>query len=437
MIATPFMPRFSTIFIVSSLLLLAMTLSWHIPLMLWDHIDLVPMYRAWDQGNLAGSEFWRIHDGSHLHTAAYAVLLLTTWLSGGQPWLDCVVSWALLTVQALLILRMAVRDLNQLNLARGWWVAFLFLALYPGNLVNLQWGWQVAVFISLLGAVMPIYFLTAQRWNPFGSLAGLALAVVGVLGFTTTLAVFPIAVLLIALRQELSWRQRLMHALPWLLVFIALAGWLEHARVGGSIALPGIDVLAAYFLNYLGGGVLRFAGKVAPWWAAIALISGVLAIAKARNLPALRPWLALMLFGMGSAALTAIGRAGAFGSDHAFVLRYVSFSSLFWIGWLGAMLLAFHEAPRWRSNWRILVLVTLSFAVLNGAHMVKKAAVIADRSREFAKHIRTHYPSLDPAVLDKAYEGRAPYARERLGVLRDYGFAPFPKVIEPEAEAPR
>ena len=63
-------------------LLLAATLQWHLPLMLWDHIDLVPIYDAWRRGDLAASQFWRIHDGSHFHSAAYAVLLATTWLSG-------------------------------------------------------------------------------------------------------------------------------------------------------------------------------------------------------------------------------------------------------------------------------------------------------------------------------------------------------------------
>nr|WP_180529220.1 hypothetical protein [Staphylococcus haemolyticus] len=50
---------------------------------------------------------------------------------------------------------------------------------------------------------------------------------------------------------------------------------------------------------------------------------------------ALRPWLALMLFGIGCALLTALGRAGEYGPDHAFVTRYVSFSSLFRFGRTG------------------------------------------------------------------------------------------------------
>ena len=77
-------------------LMLLATWCVHLPMMLWDHIDLVPMYEAWRSGALGSSAFWQVHDGSHLHVAAYAVLLATTWASGGQPWLDCLASVALL-----------------------------------------------------------------------------------------------------------------------------------------------------------------------------------------------------------------------------------------------------------------------------------------------------------------------------------------------------
>src|SRR3982750_1724891 len=83
------------LFIFLSAYLLVLTMVWHVPMMLWDHLDLAPIYKAWNEGDLARSGFWNIH-GGHLHTAAYAVLLVTTRLSGGEPWLDCLTSWVLL-----------------------------------------------------------------------------------------------------------------------------------------------------------------------------------------------------------------------------------------------------------------------------------------------------------------------------------------------------
>ena len=87
--AIPMSPRFrlSALFSLLAAMLLVLTLAWHVPMMLWDHLDLVPIYAAWQSGALADSAFFAVH-GGHMHTAAYAVLLATTALSHGQTWLD-------------------------------------------------------------------------------------------------------------------------------------------------------------------------------------------------------------------------------------------------------------------------------------------------------------------------------------------------------------
>lgn len=405
--------------------LLAATLWLQLPLMLWDHIDLVPIYDAWRHGELAASQFWRIHDGSHFHSAAYAVLLATTWLSGGRPWLDCVAGWAFYALLAWTLWRIVATGWRDTPVGRGGWCAMLLLVAYPGQLANLQWGWQVAVFISLLGAVAPIHFLTLERPSHALNLAGVLLAATGVLGFSTTLAAFPVVLVLIGLRSEWPWPRRLAFALPWLLAGGGLVAWLLAER-GPPAPVADAAVLALYTLNYLGGGVLRFAEKLAPWWTLLALLTAVPAALRCRHRPRLRPWLALMAFALGCALLTALGRAGTFGAGHAFVTRYASFSLPFWIGWLGLMLLAWGDAGvAWRRWMRPLLVATVVFAAANGLHLGKKAWSTHQRAVGYAAQIRAQYPQLDDALLVQAYGERAAVARERLVLLRQWGFAPF------------
>lgn len=424
MIQHTFPFRSQAAFAASAALLLAGTLAWHLPLMLWDHIDLVPIYEAWRNGTLASSDLWRVHDGSHLHVAAYTVLLATTWLSDGRPWLDCVASWCLLAIEAWLLMRIVADRLG--NAVEGvWWYAFLLLALYPGHLVNLQWGWQIAVFIGLLGAVAPIFLMSSSLLGVRRNAASLLLAILGVLGFTTSLAVFPVAIVLIALRRDVRWSRRVAFALPWALACVALTWWLENGRVGTVAPTPDADKFALYVLNYLGAGVSRFADAMAPAMAAIALSTGALAVARSWG-PRQWPWLGLMLFALGCAVLTALGRAAEYGSDHAFATRYVSFSSLFWFGWLGAMLTTWQgDTVTWRWRVRPLLATVLVFALANGLHMIKQAIDVHVRVQSYAASIRDSYPELDDAVMKAAYGWRAPAARERLGVLRDLGYAPF------------
>lgn len=407
-----------------SLLLLAATLAWHLPMMLWDHIDLVPMYEAWQDGTLASSAFWQVHDGSHLHVAAYAVLLATTWASGGQPWLDSLASFALLLAQAAVLMGMAGRAPGG-AISAPWRLLLLCIALYPGHLANLQWGWQVAVFISTLGAVAAIALLTRPGLSLASNLLAVALASVGVLGFSTTLAVFPVALGLLALHPGLPRSQRLWLALPWLAAGAALVGWLWAGRASAGGGVPDLAMLALYVLNYLGGGVSRLATATAPLWTLVALVTASWAAAR-RWRPALLPWLALMLFGVGCALMTAMGRAGEYGADHAFVTRYVSFASLFWFGWVGLMLLAWGDVqPAWRRWVRPLLWLLLVFLLGNGVHLVKQARELHARAEGYAVHIRSRYPAVDPSVMDAAYGWRAGAAHGHLGALRARGFAPF------------
>lgn len=421
----PWPPKLMIIFLVASATMLAATLLLHVPLMLWDHIDLVPMYEAWRQGDLKISEFWRIHDGSHFHSAAYAVLLLTTWLSGGRPWLDCVVSWVVFAAMAWALIALARMGWRDQHPGRFWWGALLLLVFHPGHLANLQWGWQVAVFISLFGAVMPIYLASRARVTHPGNFTGVLMASMGVLGFTTTLAVFPVVVALLVARTDEPVARRASLVMPWVVAAAVLACWLTMAR-NAAFAAPGLDVLLLYVLNYLGSGVLRLASSLAPWWAAMALAVALPTAWKTRRDVRARPWLALMAFAVGCALLTAIGRAGPFGAEHAFVIRYVSFAILFWIGWLGLMVLAWQGSGKtWSHAIRPLLVLTAVFALANGIHMTKKAVVVRERAVSFAALIRQQYPNVDAAVMSQAYEGRAAVAQPRLGQLRERRFAPF------------
>lgn len=410
--------------------LLAATLSWHVPMMLWDHLDLVPMYDAWQQGDLWDSEIARVHDGSHLHLAAYLVLLGTTWLSGGQPWLDCLVNWSLLLVYAWLMVRLMARALPE---AAPAWLRLVMLALvlYPGHLANLQWGWQIAVFLCLLGIAVAVWMLSGRSVSWWVNLLAVAAAAVATLSFTTGLALVPMALLLLLMRPELSRAQLAWRALPWCLLgafFVWLLMPVSGADGGsGTTLAPGL--LALYALNFVGGGIARFATGAAPVLSLLAMASAGWFAWRLHHDPRRLGWVGLMVFAIGAGLLTAFGRAAVFGAEHAFVTRYVSFSSLFWIGWFGLLLLALPGLSRpWRRTMLALAGLFVACALFNAVHMVKKAAEVAARAERTAQTIRDQYPNVDEGVLGEIYFGRVEAARERLQRLHALGFAPFQPV---------
>ena len=402
--------------------LLWAALRWHVPMMLWDHLDLLPMLQAWRDGHLHARELFAVHDGSHLHAAAYVLLLITTELSNGQTWLDVLLSWSLLVAGAVVVMTMANRSLPA-GVPVWQWLLLTGLALYPGHLANLQWGWQVAVFVCLSASLSAIAILCATRltwwWNGVACVA----AVVAWLGFATALALVPVACVLILFRRELDWSERIAMSLPWLLLGVLAVLQMEHS---GSARPPlGVLALLHYSLNFIGAGATRFASGFAPWLAGLALVSALVTGYRLRQDARSAPWLGLLVFGVFAALLTAAGRAAAFGADHAFVQRYVSFSSLFWLGWCGLHVLAARQdvyVRRWIGPAVAFVAVLL---LANALHLVRKAATTGARAAETAAIIVATWPNVDDTVLRQIYFDRPELARARLRILRDYCFAPF------------
>jgi hypothetical protein len=229
--------------------------------------------------------------------------------------------------------------------------------------------------------------------------------------------------LLLAARRDLPWRRRCFLAVPWLLFAIPVA-WSELARARSADPLPGAAQLALYVLDYIGAGVARFATDIAPWLALAAIGTGIHAFARVRRDRMALCWAGFAGFALFAAVLTALGRAAPFGAEHAFVTRYVSFSSVFWLGWFGLMALA-HRAGAVRRWQSALVALVAVFAVANALHMVGKARKVGAASRETAAHIRETWPGVDDATLRAIYFEQPEVARERLQRLHDWSYAPF------------
>lgn len=401
--------------------LLLLTILWQVPMMLSNHLDLVPIYAAWNDGRLDPSTLLAIH-GGHLHALAYAVLLLTTRLSDGRPWLDCVASWLLLIVYAGVVMSFARESFLSGRGTRALSVLAVFLALYPGHLANLQWGWQVAVFLCLAGVAVAIRMLTLAELTWPRLVAALAAAIAALLSFATAAALIPTALALIALRGELPAKARIAFALPWLALGALFVLGIDAPATSAS-GLAHLGDVPGYTLNFIGAGIARFATDLAPWLALGGLVAATWAYAAARNRRESLAWLGLCLFAVFAGALVAVGRAAPFGESHAFVTRYVSFSSLFWLGCVGLM--GLRLADRGERTAQIGIALIAFLALANALHMVKKAYEVGTRSRAIASTIRATYPHVDRALLGEIYFDQPDVAMSRLDMLHALGFAPF------------
>jgi hypothetical protein len=374
-------------------------------------------------GHLDQTIFWKLQGTGHWHIATYALLLPSAWITHGDPWLDCVLSWIFLVAYAGILLYWRARTLPISEPAECA-IAFLiaFLALYPGNFFNLQMGWQLAVFQCLFGSVVAITALTAPRFGWRLNFMALAAAILGILSFAVSYALFAVAFASMSLRNEIKWRQRIAYLIPWLILALIVYHFGHSARaVLGHFRVWRI---VKYTLYYLGSGVARFAPPFAPWVAATALVSLWVILRAIRNQQKAMPWFLLLLFAMFGAALTAVGRGFLEPAQSgALVPRYVSFSVAFWIGWLGLLARARADGARWQmGRWAAVI---GSLAIVNATQLTQEARQLGQDSRGTAQMICGQWPNLEKSFLNSLIYSGADTARSYLQSLHDLNFAPF------------
>lgn len=413
-------------FAVAAVLMLVATLVWQLPMMLWDQLDLVPIYQLWQNGQLDASTMLTPYNGTHVLAVPYLSMLTTLSLGHGSTWLDGVTSWVMMVATAVIIIGVALRELP-VNAPRWPWLVLIFLALYPGHLANLQWGWQVQIFICLLGAVATIALLNAAAASTARMIAALTASVVAGLSFGASVVLLPIALLLIALRTDMTTRRKGAWSFSWLILgALATLPYLHGVEWEANARLVSVFELVHYTLNFIGSGIARFATDLAPWLALLAMVSALDAWLKLARDQRGSAWLGFLLLGLGTALITAVARVVPFGADHAFAQRYISFSILFWLGWYGLLLTALpHVKGLRRRIYSSLMGIFAMLLIANALHLIRKAAITHQRGVATADVIARTWPDVDDQVLRAIYFDQPDVARQRLLLLHQFGFAPF------------
>jgi hypothetical protein len=315
---------------------LAYVLRFTVDVPYYDEWRFVPLVESWQAGTLRWADVFAQHDGHRIPVARIAVLAsvhLTGWDVRAEVW----AGFAFLAATALLLLRLHWRASGPATspARRAFGALPLLLVVFSlRQWENLLGPWAVVLFG--VGFFAVVAFVLVER-EPRPQLAAAACAAaLASLTFTNGLLVWPVVAVQLALR---SWRRgagpaAARDAAPWLL------GWLAIAAAFCALYFAGFDRapvqgagepwhVAQRFLAAVGAslsvdpGVIT--GGFAPplfrrWGLAVPLVTGALVVALAvaalaaalrrRELPAAeRVAVALALFGLGSAAMLAVGRA--------------------------------------------------------------------------------------------------------------------------------
>ena len=434
---------------------LAVCLVFHYRAPFHDHWDLIPLYEALRSGELAFSDLFALH-GNHWHASAYMVLLGLSLFTGMAHGVESVASVAFAGLGFIALVRILSRSIALLGSANAVpWVmgmsAFFLFSLDQS--ANWLWGWQVAVFINIACALWMIERLSFGSITIGNTLLAAALCAVAIYAFGTGWTLIPIGLILLVFRGALvsgSGRAALLiwAGLTALLLWHFALSLNDTAAAYSTSALPNLmDVgtwigLVHYALNFVASPIVRFARDSSL--IAILIGAGVLvwsiwtlrAADKQRVWQVAAPFLAMAAFSFGSGLLTAIGRWEGFGVQHAFVSRYISFGTPFWVA---VFVLAFFAIAKTnhRSHKRAFAVLGLLFVLKLGniPSVVQKSVRISNEISAVTKQLAIAYPNVSPddyAVLHNPLQEIDP----RLAVLSEYEVSFFANPSDPDEYAP-
>ena len=400
-----------------------------------DEWALVPLFEKWRNHQLTFADLYHQHNEHRILISKLLFLAfaqLTHWNLRAEMFFS--VALCVLTSAGTYTLLRRTLGGSQRELLLTWAAANLLL-FSPVQAQNWMWGFQLHMFIPNLCFIATLVVLGADASWPkrfFGSVFLVALAT---FSFANALLLWPIVALVMLMRGESKLR-----IASWLLVFalviaLYLVGYhrvpAPHPVRGNWLDYP------RYFLVFIGGPVAR-QPRGAMLAAAVALtvfVSWFVHFVRKRGeaLGAAAPWLALGLFVIGSAALTARSRVD-WRASQALESRYSTVSLYLYLALIVFAVVSAREKPdhlwsgRAQRNRQIaLLVVTLVligigwFAGIKEMARLQRERLIGLAAVEFSRAVDTTYflrgylrmaPGFAPSPVETI--GIA----ERLGLLR-------------------
>ncbi len=355
--------------------------AYYIDIPFWDEWLLLPLLWQQAHGGVSLSALLTPHN-EHIPLVPRIALLALAQASGWNLWYECVAN--IVTGAAILAaLVLVVRRRSRPAVERHALYATLAVVTFSLNQwENWIWGWQLAVFLNAAALAWALVLLTASP-NAVRLLLASGCGLVATFSFGNGLLFWPATLPLVWAR----WRQRPAGLVYWCLV-AAAATWVYLSRLDLSV-LIGVERRALdagqmldVTLRTLGSALTGHldGSRLVAVVGAAGLLLAVVTSARHLRRPDWRAetlaWTALLLYGIGTALLVALGRT--IPPHEAIPPRYLTFINLFWIA-----VVVLSDRGRWRQVSMALIVAGAATATALQAreqYVQRKASLLSARS---------------------------------------------------------
>ncbi|MDB5026603.1 MAG: hypothetical protein JWO66_292 [Candidatus Eremiobacteraeota bacterium] len=400
--------------------LLAIVLKRGVEVPYWDEWEWVDLIYAAHNHTLTFDQMWLPHN-EHRILIPNLLMVGLDRIGGWGIVREQVVSLAVLALTQLFVWLIIRRTVRRDRAGICFFIATAVL-LGLSQYENLQWGFQMAWFICDLGLVGAVWALTKPHRTPRDVFVAILFALLASLSSSQGLLVWVAGLVAIVLVP----RRVIPTAIGWLTVagvVIAIVRFGSPGEGGpGHVGFSHVALLAHYAAIYLGAPIAASRGlnRTAIAGCVLVIWLAVLAVAAMRSPLAMRvrvaPWLAIALYPVICAVITASGRAG-FGLSQAASSRYTSIGAL---AWVAAVAATFVLVPRVRL-WPLLVAVPAAIVLVASAEQDIFGNNVWHQHTVEMRDARAGLASADPSRLKLIYPDstRVTVLLRELATIRD------------------
>ena len=169
-----------------------------------DQWDLVPLLEKAHAGELGLSDIWTQHNEHRIffpRLLMLALASLTHWNIMYELYTNMIL--------AGLILLFLYSLLNKTygNYTPSWLIVVLsFLVFSPAQWENWSWGWQIQIFLSVLGTVAAVWSVSSWPSQLKGVIIGIVAAVIASYSFNNGLLTWIVVGMILLVKRERKWK---------------------------------------------------------------------------------------------------------------------------------------------------------------------------------------------------------------------------------------
>lgn len=301
----------------------------------WDQWELIPLLEKLYIGTLSPMDLFAQHN-EHRLIFPRIIMLIIAYLTHYNTVIEMYFSWIFAAITLALMFKMYTLDFGNSTFALMKFIPIAWIMFSFRQFENILWGWQIQIYLSVLGFVASIYMLEKSEKINYSFLISIFGGIVSTFSFMNGLIVWPVGLIFIILSKmknkrvfTIAWA--LIGILVWSIYFYNWTKPSYHPSLSFAEENP-ISGITYLITNV--GAPLAFEQSYALLIGIILVISIVILILimiKNRLITKNAKWLSFILFSLMTSLALTIGRSG-FGVEQALSSRYVTFTSLGIVG---------------------------------------------------------------------------------------------------------